>query len=107
MFAHLINMKKIIDSIMRYAKKLNKYWAAVLVFVAITYIFGDYTLFHRIKYDREMKELRQEIKDYRDLNEENKKQIEALRSNDEVLEKYAREELLMVKPDEEVFIIKK
>ncbi|MDL2222840.1 septum formation initiator family protein [Bacteroidales bacterium OttesenSCG-928-M11] len=98
-------MKKYIDSIKKYVSKLNKYWVAIIFFIAITFVFGNYTIFHRIKYNNEISSLREEIKEYRDQNKANSDQIEALHNDNEVLEKYAREELLMVKPNEEVFII--
>ncbi len=84
----------------------NKYWVATIIFVVVTFLIGEYTLVDRYKHDKEISRLKQDIEQYKQLNEQGKQEIEALRTDDEALEKYAREELLMVKPGEEVFIIK-
>ncbi|MDL2243641.1 septum formation initiator family protein [Bacteroidales bacterium OttesenSCG-928-J19] len=99
-------MKKYIDISKKYLSKLNKYWVAIIFFAVITFFIGEHSLYNRIKYNREITHLQREIGEQKQIHESNLKEIEALQADDEVLEKYAREELLMVKPNEEVFLIK-
>jgi cell division protein FtsB len=86
--------------------KLNKYWIAIIVGVVITFLAGDYNIFNRIAYDRQIKQLKGEIEFYTQQKEENLQKLQELHSDNESLEKLAREQYQMVKPDEELFIIK-
>jgi cell division protein FtsB len=86
--------------------RLNKYWVAIIVFVVLTFFVGESTIFKRIAYDRQINQLEKEIEFYTRQKEENIKKIEALQSDNESLEKLAREQYQMTKPDEELFIIK-
>lgn len=99
-------MNTLFETVKKYIKKLNKYWVTVIFFIVVIYFVGDYTIFKRISYNREINSLREEIANCQQKNKENIDKIEALKNDDEVLEKYAREELMMVKDKEEVFIIK-
>lgn len=61
---------------------------------------------HRMRLTTQQRELKKEIKYYRDKIEQDAKKLEELHSSDENLEKFAREQYLMKQPDEEIFIIK-
>jgi cell division protein FtsB len=86
-------------------KKLNKYWLAAIIAFIITFVIGDSTLDKRISYDREISHLKKEIENYSRLKEETKQKLEALQSDTESLEKLAREQYQMKKPDEDLYII--
>lgn len=85
---------------------MDKYWIAGGVFIVFTVIYGDSTIFKQISYKRQMNQLEKEIEYYTRLKEENQRKLEALRSDGESLEKLAREQYHMTKPDEELFIIR-
>ena len=86
--------------------KLNKYWITVIVGFVLIFLVGEYSIFNRISYDRQINQLRSKIEYYDQLNEENRQKLKELYSDNESLEKLAREQYQMVKPDEELFIIK-
>ena len=86
--------------------QLNKYWVAGGIFLLLFLFFNENTLFKRISYDHQIKQLEHEIDFYTIEKESNQKKLEVLNSDRENLEKIAREQYQMVKPDEEVFIIR-
>lgn len=90
----------------RYFSRLNKYWLAFIIFIIITFTVGDSTLYDRYIYDQKISELEREIGLYKKNIDINRKKIEDLHANKERLERYAREEFFMKKPDEDIFIIR-
>jgi cell division protein FtsB len=98
-------MKNLIDTIKKYSRKINKYGVAVAIFAVITFIIGDSTLQKRISYDREIRRLKGEIEHYTNQREDNQQKLDALRSDNESLEKLAREQYRMIKPNEDLFIV--
>jgi cell division protein FtsB len=88
-----------------YRHKLNKYWIAAIIFVILTFFVGDSTIWKRISYNRQIRVLESEIEYYTKEKEKNLEKLNAIKSSEESLEKYAREQYLMTKPDEELFII--
>lgn len=98
---------KRIYKILKYVKsKLNKYWVAFGIFVVLTFFLGDSTIYNRIMYDRQIIQLEKEISTYTKQKEENQQKLDALRSDNESLERLAREQYQMTKPNEELFLIK-
>jgi cell division protein FtsB len=77
-----------------------------IVFLIITFTIGDSNIFIRAKYDEQIRSLEREILQYRDEAEASRRKLTELRNNDNDLERFAREEYLMKKPDEDLFIIK-
>ncbi|MDR0541283.1 MAG: septum formation initiator family protein [Dysgonamonadaceae bacterium] len=95
------------EKIFRFLKsKLNKYWLAVIAGFVLTFLVGENNIFNRISSDRQIRRLRTEIDYYTQQKQENLQKLQELRSDNESLEKLAREQYRMVKPDEELFIIK-
>ncbi len=78
----------------------------LVVLIAMLFIFGDSSLLKRRKYEKEIKDLKTQIEYYREQTEIDKAKLEELQSSLDNLEKYARENYLMKRKDEEVFIIK-
>ncbi|GHS98203.1 hypothetical protein FACS189421_06360 [Bacteroidia bacterium] len=99
-------MKQAVEILQWLKSKLNKYWIAVIIFFVFTFLIGESSIFKRISYDSQISRLESEIEYYTQQKEENLRKLEALHSDNESLEKLAREQYQMIKPDEELFIIK-
>ncbi|MDR2919519.1 MAG: septum formation initiator family protein [Tannerella sp.] len=89
----------------RYLSRLNKYWLVFIIFVFLTFTVGDSTLYNRFIYDQKIRELERDIRLYEKDIEVSRKKLDDLHADKDRLEKYAREEFYMKKPDEDVFII--
>jgi cell division protein FtsB len=85
--------------------KVNKYHLTILIFLVVTFFIGDSTILKRYSYDQEINRLEKEIEQNKKMREENIRKKEALKYDNESLEKFAREQYLMTKPDEDLFII--
>lgn len=77
----------------------------LLVLIAMLFFFSDSSILKRIKYDNEIKNLESQIEFYRNQTQIDKEKLNELQSNKDNLEKFARENYLMKKENEEVFII--
>ena len=98
-------MKNWIETFNKYRQKVNKYWVTVLIFALVTFFVGDSTILRRIAYDKQIKQLKSDIEFYTKEKETNMNKLNAIKGSDESLERYAREQYLMTKPNEELFII--
>ena len=77
-------------------------------FIAVWFMFFDtYSLMTKFNLERQKKELIQHTEEYQMKTAELEAKIEALENNPELLEKIAREDYGMRKPDETVYIIKR
>ncbi|MDR0750415.1 MAG: septum formation initiator family protein [Tannerellaceae bacterium] len=90
-----------------YLSKVNAYVLITIGVVAFTFTAGDSNLYIRYTYDEKIRGLEKEIKYYQDEIKINKEKLNSLRTDKEGLERFAREEYYMKKPDEDVFIIRK
>ncbi|MCL1943456.1 MAG: septum formation initiator family protein [Candidatus Azobacteroides sp.] len=99
------------DKLLKYWKIIrrytNKYQIVFAVFLIMILFVDEHNVFRRIGYHRKINELKKEIRYYENEKERDKKKLDELQSNDEDLEKFAREEYLMKKDDEDIFIIEK
>ena len=97
-------------------ERLFAYWSAIRTKISIWRLFvvafffimvfvDNNSLIQRYEYNKKIKELQKEIKHYNQIIEEGRLQLEELRSNDDNLEKFAREKFLMKKPYEDIFLI--
>jgi cell division protein FtsB len=85
---------------------LNRYqFIIVVALIAMLFFFSDSSLLKRAQYDKQIKDLKKQIEFYRAQIDTNKTKLNELQSNKEDLEKFARENYLMKKENEEVFII--
>ncbi|MDR2915349.1 MAG: septum formation initiator family protein [Tannerella sp.] len=98
-------MSQLTDFYKKYLAGLNKYWVVTIIFLAITFFIGDSNLYNRYKYDEKIRSLESEINRYKKEIEQNKKKIEELQTDKVGLEQFAREEYLMKKENEDVFIV--
>jgi len=98
-------MKKWIDFFNKYKRKVNKYQVTIVIFLIVTFSFGDNTLLDGIRYNRKIKSLQSEVESRKKDNENKLRQLTDLKGDKESLEKFAREQFLMTKPNEELFLI--
>ena len=99
-------MSRIKDFYNKYLSRINAYWLVTIVFFALTFVMGDSSLYKRYTYDEKIRSLEKEIKHYQKEIEINRKKLNDLHTDKEGLERFAREEYFMKKPNEDVYIIK-
>ena len=95
-------MSRIKDFYNKYLSRINAYWLVTIVF----FVMGDSSLYKRYTYDEKIRSLEKEIKHYQKEIEINSKKLNDLHTDKEGLERFAREEYFMKKPNEDVYIIK-
>jgi cell division protein FtsB len=83
----------------------NKFLLTAVIFFAWIFIFDRNNLIDRYKYNKELKKLELEKEYYLERISEDSKKLNELKTSDENLEKFAREQYLMKKPDEDIFLI--
>lgn len=84
---------------------LNKYLVTVVVFLVFIVFIDENNVIRRVEYEMEIKKLKREIRHYRQLSEASEKKLGRLQSSNAELERVAREDYLMKKPGEEVYIV--
>ena len=94
-------MKNLIDTFYKYKLKT----ATVIIFLAATFFVGDNTFLDGIRYRSKIKSLRQEVEYVKMENDKKVRQLKALQGDKYTLEKFAREQFLMTKAGEELFLI--
>lgn len=77
----------------------------ILVIIVFAFFISESNLFARFSYDAKIMELNNQIEYYRDKSVEDKKKLEQLESDKDQIEKFARENYLMKKENEDVYII--
>ena len=85
----------------------NKYILTGIIFFIWLLIFDNNNLIDRFKGMRELKQLEKDRGYYLEWIETDSKQMNEIKTNNENLEKFAREQYLMKKEDEDIFIIVK
>ncbi|MGL4909051.1 MAG: FtsB family cell division protein [Bacteroidales bacterium] len=83
----------------------NRYVFATLAFVVWMVFIDNNNMFEHFRELRQIKNLEKDAVYYQHEIEYNRKSLEELRTNDNNLEKFAREQYLMKRSDEELFII--
>lgn len=73
--------------------------------VVMLFFLSDSSVTKRIHYETQIRDLESQIEYYQKLTESDREKLHELRSNDEDLEKFARENYLMKKENEDVFIV--
>jgi cell division protein DivIC len=104
-----------LDNVMRFFRALpskkyfrflnNKYILSLLVFFVWLLFFDQNNLLERHKLSSEYDQLLQEREYYIRKIEEDRNRIKELKTDNENLEKFAREQYLMKKDNEEIFVI--
>jgi cell division protein FtsB len=93
-------MKSKIISLLR-----NKYVYAALAFIVWLTFFDSNSLIVQYRLTNSLNKLKTEKQYYLKEIEKNRIEIKELMTNEETLEKFAREKYLMKKKDEEIFVI--
>ncbi len=93
-------------SVKSFLSHINKYALVVGVFVFLLFFGGDSTILKHYAYNKKINELEREIEKVQKQKEENAEKLKALHSDNESLERFAREQFFMTRPGEELFIIK-
>lgn len=83
----------------------NKYIITIAIAGVWMFFFDDNSLPTRWEYDRKIHNLKKEISFYQKEIEETKNKTTELQTNDRNLEKFAREQYLMKRDNEDIFII--
>jgi cell division protein FtsB len=85
---------------------LTAYQIAILtVLIVMLFFLSDSSVTKRVRYETQIRDLEAQIEYYQQQTESDMEKLHELRSNDEDLEKFARENYLMKKENEDVFII--
>lgn len=77
-----------------------------MVLFGVTIVFIDeHNLIKRVQYEKKIRALRKEIRQYEKIRDQSLEQLKDLRTDSEELEKIARERYLMKKDEEELFLL--
>jgi len=89
------------------SKAFKKILGAVFLLIILYFLFGgDYNIYNLWKYRQKEKDLRSEIQKSEKEKEQLTNEIEMLENDSTYIEKIAREEFKMGKPDEKIYIVK-
>jgi cell division protein FtsB len=84
----------------------NKFVLASIFFVGWMLFFDHNNLFLHLQYRAELNELKQSKQYYKDQIEQTKKDIDLIKTNPLWMEKVAREQYLMKRENEDVFLVR-
>lgn len=100
-----IRIKDLTDRV-RKNKYINKYTVTLAVFAIWITFFDANSILNRIATRRRQREINRKIEVYRKEIETNDALLDALSSNKETLERFARENYKMKKKNEDIYIIR-
>lgn len=83
----------------------NRYLLTIIIFVIWVVLLDSNNLISQFKEMKNLKKLRAEREYYVQRIEEDKRKLYELKTDDQNLEKFAREQYRMKKPDEDLYII--
>ena len=89
------------------SKTFKKIFGSVFLVIILYFLFGgDYNIYNLWKYWQKEKDLRSEIQTIDKEKEQLTTEIEMLKNDSSYIEKIAREEFKMGKPNEKIYIVK-
>jgi cell division protein FtsB len=89
------------------SKTFKKIFGSVFLVIILYFLFGgDYNIYNLWKYRQKEKDLRSEIQTIDKEREQLTTEIEMLKNDSSYIEKIAREEFKMGKPNETIYIVK-
>lgn len=94
---------KIWKKILPFAK--NKFILTILIFIIWLLFFDRNNLVDRARELRHLRQLENDKKYYIERIDKDSKRLEQLKTNNKNLEKFAREQYLMKKDNEDIFVI--
>jgi len=83
----------------------NKYFIATVLFLAWFLFFDENSFVANLENKQRLNELIQQKEYYNEKIADDKQKLEELNAGQKELEKFAREQYFMSKPDEDVFIV--
>jgi len=83
----------------------NKYLIATILFIVWMLFFDHNDIFLHLQYRKELNELKADKKYYQEQIDLTRKEVDLIKSNPKAMEKVAREQYLMKKADEDVFVV--
>ena len=83
----------------------NRYVYATLVFLVVILFIDQFNLFEQIRLHRSLKDQKQQIEYYENEISESKEYLNALQNDTATMEKVAREQYLMKRDNEVVYLI--
>ena len=95
--------KKIKESALKIWR--NKYLVATIIFLVWILFFDENSIVSHNRNKKRLKELTEQKETYKEQIKSDKQKLEDLNSGSENLEKFAREQYYMSKPDEDIFIV--
>lgn len=98
-----IDKKKLRQVFFRLLK--NKYFSTSLAFLLWVGVFDENNLIERIHFTQQLRQIEKDKKYYEQQIEKDAARLRELQTNNENLEKFAREQYLMHRNNEEVFVI--
>jgi len=96
-------MRPLVQTIIKIFKK--KYLLASVLFITWLFLFDGNNLIDRASALRTLHQLEKDKKYYTEKIKSDSKKLEELKTNNDNLEKFAREQYLMKKENEDIFII--
>lgn len=97
------DLHKIWKKILPYVK--NKYILTILIFIIWLLFFDRNNLIDRARELSHLRQLEKDKKYYIERIDKDSKRLEQLKTNNKNLEKFAREQYLMKKENEDIFVI--
>jgi cell division protein FtsB len=83
----------------------NKFFIAIVIFIVWILFFDEYSVLSQRKNRVQLLNLIEQQNYYKEKIESDQQKLEELNSGKEELEKYAREQFHMSKPNEDLFLI--
>ena len=86
-------------------QKFNLWFVVVVAFGVYITFFSDYNYFRSMEYDVRIKDLKAQIKECDDSTAVYRERLRLLESDHETLERIVREEYLMKRENEDLYIV--
>ncbi len=83
----------------------NRYVYATLAFLVVILFIDQFNLFEQIRLHRSLKDQKQQIEYYQEEISQNKQYLEALQNDTATMEQVAREQYLMKRDNEVIYLI--
>ena len=83
----------------------NKFVITTALFIVWVVFFDQYNLVSRVRNNQKLNQLEKEKQHYIGDIADNKRMLNELKGDKETLEKFAREQYLMKKKDEDIYIV--
>ncbi len=83
----------------------NKYVITLVGFLVWISFFSQYSLMERVRLSRNFNQLKYDKEYYREQIKRDSTRLHELTTDDENLEKFAREQYYMKKPNEDIFVV--